>query len=611
MCGFVGFTVNGQKAAAENTIEKMMNSIAHRGPDSAGRHIDSDIALGFRRLSIIDLAEGDQPIYNEDGTMVLVFNGEIYNFKEIKEELLKKGHIFKTKTDSEVLIHGYEEYREDLVTKLRGMFAFVIWDTTEKTLFGARDYFGIKPFFYSFVGDNFVFGSELKAFLHHPDFVKELNKEALEQYLSFQYSITKETFLKNVFRLEPGCYFTYKDGKLETHRYFQADFNEVDGTLEYYAEEIDKAIRESVEAHKISDVEVGSFLSSGIDSSYIVATAKVDKTFTVGFADNGYSEIDYAKRFSESIGIKNISKLITTEEFFEEFPKVQYFMDEPLADPAAVALYFVCRLAAQSVKVILSGEGADELFGGYRIYSEPLSGGMYIKLPFFIKRIISKAASLFPKKRGLNFFVRKGQRLEERYIGNANMFSKRERERLLKKPLGLAAATEVCRPVYEFAKRHDDITKMQLIDINTWLAGDILLKADRMSMANSLEVRVPYLDKKVMEIASRVPVRHRTSDRNTKIALRKAAEGVLPEFTAQKKKLGFPVPIRVWLAQEKYYNIVKAEFESETAKSLFNNKILLKLLAEHKQGKRDNSRKIWTVYSFLVWHSQFFGEADK
>ncbi|MDO4742491.1 MAG: asparagine synthase (glutamine-hydrolyzing) [bacterium] len=611
MCGFVGFTVNNEKAVTENAIDKMMDSIVHRGPDSSGKHVDSDIALGFRRLSIIDLAEGDQPIYNEDGTMVLVFNGEIYNFKDIKEELLKKGHIFKTKTDSEVLIHGYEEYGEALVTKLRGMFAFVIWNMTDKTLFGARDYFGIKPFFYSFVGEELVFGSELKAFLHYPGFVKELNHEALEQYLSFQYSVTKETFLKNVFRLEPGHYFMYKDGKLETHRYFQADFNEVDGTLEHYAKEIDEAIRESVKAHKISDVEVGSFLSSGIDSSYIVATANVDKTFTVGFADNGYSEIDYAKKFSESIGIKNISKLITTEEFFEEFPKVQYYMDEPLADPAAVALYFVCKLASQSVKVILSGEGADELFGGYRIYSEPLSGGIYRKLPFFIKRIVSKTAVLFPQTRGLNFLVRKGQRLEERYIGNANMFSKREREKLLKKPLGLASATEVCRPIYEFANHHDDITKMQLIDINTWLAGDILLKADRMSMANSLEVRVPYLDKKVMEIASRVPVKHRTSHSNTKIALRKAAEGTLPEFTAQKKKLGFPVPIRVWLAQEKYYNLVRTEFESQTAKKLFNNEILLKLLDEHKQGKRDNSRKVWTVYSFLIWHSQFFGETGK
>lgn len=606
MCGFIGFTNKFDVAAASEIAEKMMDSITHRGPDEADKYIDENIAMGFRRLSIIGLEGGNQPIFNEDKTLVLTFNGEIYNYREIKKDLLKKGHIFSTETDSEVLVHGFEEYGVDLAGKLRGMFSFVIYNKISNELYGARDMFGIKPFFYTFQNNQLLYSSELKAFLHYPEFKKELNEEALEQYLSFQYSVMDETFFKGVYKLKPAHYFTYKQGEFNSVRYFTPDFNEVDGSFEEYSEKIDECIKESVEAHKISDVEVGSFLSSGIDSSYIVATARVDKTFTVGFADNGYSEIEYAKKFSEGVGIKNISKVITKEEFFNEFPKIQYHMDEPLADPAAVALYFVCNLASQYVKVVLSGEGADELFGGYRIYSEPLSAGAYGKLPFVIRRIIGKIASILPKKYGVNFLIRKGQRLDERYIGNANMFSKKEREKLLKNPKKLPSAPELLKPLYNQFKGKDDITTMQLIDINTWLIGDILQKCDRMSMANSLEARVPFLDKKVMELASQIPVRHRVTPTNTKICLRHAAKDCLPEFTAQKEKLGFPVPIRVWLKQDEYFNTVKEEFLSEAAKKYFNTDLLIKLLDEHKAGKKDNSRKIWTVYSFLVWYNHYF-----
>ena len=610
MCGFVGFTDFTDLNKADVTVEKMMESIAHRGPNSDGKYVDGDVALGFRRLSIIDLEGGTQPIFNEDDSKVLVFNGEIYNFKPLREELISKGHKFKTNTDSEVLLHGYEEYGKKLPELLRGMFAFVIWDKNTKTLFGCRDMFGIKPFYYTFCGKSFVFGSELKAFKQFPDFKCELNREALEEYLSFQYSALDESFLKGVFRLRPGHCFTLNGGKMEIERYFTADFAPEDGTIEEYAEQIDKTMRESVEAHKISDVEVGSFLSSGIDSSYLVALARVDKTFTVGFADTGYSEIAYAEKFSEEIGIKNISKVITTEEFFSEFPNVQYHMDEPLADPSAVALYFVSQLASKYVKVVMSGEGADELFGGYCIYSEAFAGGAYAKLPFFIRRAVSKVCSLLPKKRGINFLVRQGQRLSERYIGNANMFSVKERNKLLKKPVGAPAPTKAISGIYDFCRGKDKVTTMQLVDINTWLIGDILLKADRMSMAHSLEVRVPYLDRKVLELASKIPVYDKVDATHTKMALRKAAADVLPEFTAQKKKLGFPVPIRVWLKQDKYYTLVHDAFVSNTARTYFNTERLIKLLDDHKNGKCDNSRKIWTVYTFIVWYSQFFDDEN-
>lgn len=608
MCGYVGFTNHLPKGKDAEVLKAMMDSIAHRGPDSEGQFVGDAVCLGFRRLSIIDLAEGDQPIYNEDGTKVLVFNGEIYNFKEIREDLCQKGHTFKTHTDSEVILHGYEEYGEEIVKKLRGMFSFMIWDETAKRLFGARDMFGIKPFYYAQMGNTFLFGSEIKAFLHHPDFKKELNTAALENYLSFQYSPGEGTFFKNVFKLLPAHYLVFENGALKTVRYWRPEFKpDSSHTFEEYAEMIDKTINESVTAHKISDVEVGSFLSGGIDSSYIASAAKVDKTFTVGFGESGnYSEIDFAKEFSKTINTKNISKVITGPEYFEAFPKVQYYMDEPLADPAAIALYFVSKIASEQVKVVLSGEGADELFGGYRIYEEPITCTGYNKIPMPIRRVIGAVASLLPKKHGVNFLIRRGKTLEERYIGNATMFSAKERAKLLKiKPTAKKPA-ELCAPFYKEAKDYDSITKMQYLDINMWLMGDILLKADKTSMANSLELRVPFLDKNVMAMAQTVPTNYRVSTKNTKLALRAAADKTIPHCTADRQKLGFPVPIRVWLKQEEYYNKVKATLTGESANKFFHTEKLLKMLQDHKNGKADLSRRIWTIYTFLVWYEEFF-----
>ncbi len=609
MCGFVGFTnyINDNG----NVLQKMMNRIVHRGPDSEGQFVDSDIALGFRRLSIIDLAEGHQPMFNEDKSLVLVFNGEIYNFKDLRAELESVGHIFSNNSDSEVLLHGFEEWGEELVNKLRGMFAFVIFDRRDKSLFGARDMFGIKPFYYTFMEKSFIFGSEIKAFLEHPDFKKELNEVALGHYLSFQYSPTEETFFKDVFKLPPAHYFTLKDGEFETTRYWKPEFEPKEGVLEYFADLTDNAVRESVATHKIADVEVGSFLSSGIDSSYIAEAADVDKTFTVGFESpdgDRYNEIHYAKEFAETIGVENISKVITPEEYWENFGKIQYHMDEPLADPAAIALYFVSKLASEHVKVVMSGEGADELFGGYRIYQEPLTLTLYDKLPFAIRKVISKICEHLPQKHGINYLVRRGKTIEERFIGNANIFSVKERNELLKSVVARNAQEPklLCEKFYKEVADKDSVTKMQYLDINMWLMGDILLKADKTSMANSLELRVPFLDKKVMELAQTLPLNCRVNTETTKLSLRKAAEKTIPRRTATKDKLGFPVPIRVWLKEEKYYETIKTAFTSETAERYFDTKKLLSLLETHKSGKADLSRKIWTVYTFLVWYEQFF-----
>lgn len=605
MCGFCGFTGNIDNR--ENIINNMMDRIIHRGPDSAGVYSDEEITMGFRRLSIIDLEDGSQPIYNEDGSIVIVFNGEIYNYKDIRKTLVENGHIFKTHSDTEVLVHLYEDKKEKMLDDLRGMFAFVIYDKKEKTVFAARDFFGIKPFYYSLNDNNLLFGSEIKSFLEYPKFKKEVNKEALENYLTFQYSVLEETFFKGVFKLMPSHYLLFKDGKITIERYFQPEFKPENGKLQDAIKNVENVLQNSIQAHKISDVEVGSFLSSGVDSSYVAACFKGDKTFTVGFDYDNYNEIEYAKDLSEKVGIENFNKTITTEEYWNILSKVQYHMDEPLADPAAVALYFVSNLASKHVKVALSGEGADEFFGGYNIYKEPKDISLITVLPKPIRKFLAGFVKLIPFSfKGKNFFIRASKDVEERFIGNAYMFTKKEREEILKNPTHKYDPMEITKPYYDKVKHLDDVTKMQFIDVNLWMVGDILLKADKMSMANSLEVRVPFLDKEVFKVASKIQSDYRVNKLATKYVFRMASRDHLPEDVSKKKKLGFPVPIRIWIKEDKYYNKIKNAFTSSTAEKYFNTDKIVEMLDSHKTGKGDFSRKIWTIYMFLVWHEQYF-----
>ena len=610
MCGFCGFT--GDIADRENIIIGMMNKIIHRGPDSAGTHSDEDVTMGFRRLSIIGLEDGSQPMYNEDGSIVICFNGEIYNYQPIKEMLIEKGHVFKSHADTEVLIHLYEEKGEEMLNDLRGMFAFAIYDMKNKKLFAARDFLGIKPFYYGVFNNHMLFGSEIKSFLAFPDFKKEVNTVALENYLTFQYSVLDETFFKGVYKLKPGHYLVYKDGKIDIKRYFQPKFESEKAGLQDTIKKIEDVMLDSVKTHKISDVEVGSFLSSGVDSSFVAATFKGDKTFTVGFDYEKYNEIGYAEKLSEKVGIDNYSKIISTDEYWDSLGKIQYHMDEPLADPSAVALYFVSKLASKHVKVALSGEGADEFFGGYNIYREPMDLQITKLIPKPLRKGIAAIMKALPFRfKGKNYLIRASMDLEDRFIGNAKMFSEKERERILKNPTGKYNHKEITKPYYDFTKGQDDVTRMQFIDLNLWMVGDILLKADKMSMANSLEVRVPFLDKEVFEVARHVQPDYRVNREATKYAFRMAAKDYLPEEVASKKKLGFPVPTRVWLKDEKYYNIVKTAFQSEAAQKYFNTDKIVKYLDDHKNGKADNSRKVWTIYMFLVWYNQFFGNEEK
>lgn len=612
MCGFAGYIHNYGTFDKEEVIHKMADRIKHRGPDDAHYYIDDGIALGFRRLSIIDLEGGRQPILNEDGSLVLLFNGEIYNYQELREELIKAGHVFTTKTDSETILHGYEEYGKKILDRLRGMFAFIIWNKNTKELFGARDIFGIKPFYYYKKGKEFMFGSEIKSFLSHPNFEKELDEDMIPLYLSYEYSPDERTIFKNVFKLPGAHCFTYKNGELKVERYYKIEYKiEDDKSLEYWEDAITKEFTESVSMHQIADVEVGCFLSSGVDSSYVVkeiskGTKKV-KTFSVGYEEEKYSELPYAQDFSNVIGVPNIANKVSADEFFDAVPEIQYYMDEPLPNPSEIPLYFLAKNARRYVKVVLSGEGADELFGGYPMY---LAGGHFDhyshKVPRPVRKVLGTVAKHCPNFKGKNFLVRGAMEPYQRFMRANYVFQSAERQKFLKRPIASKVPEEYSKRYFDEVSNLDEPTQLQYVDMHTWMIYDILLKADRMSMANSLELRVPFLDKKMLELSTRIPSRYRAANETTKIALRGAAIKQLPERTANKKKLGFPVPLNDWLREEKYYNKVKAAFQSDIAEKFFVTSELMKLLDDHKSGKALNMQKIWSFYTFILWYEQFF-----
>ena len=618
MCGFVGFT--GIIDRREDVIRRMADRIVHRGPDSDGYFVtgegaEDSVALGFRRLSIIDLSDAaSQPLYNEDGTIAVVYNGESYNFMDLRRELEDKGHIFKTGSDSEVVVHGYEEWGESLASKLRGMFAFVVWDKKNNTLYGARDPFGIKPFYYSHLPSGaLLFGSEIKSFYEHPEWKAEINEQALRPYLTFQYSSMKETFFKNTFKLSPAHYFTYKDGKMNIVRYWDTDFSKKENiSFDEWAEKIDSRVHESVAAHRISDVKVGAFLSGGVDSSYITATLMPDDTFSVGFNYDKFDETSEAEELSKRLGVKNYLKHITADECFDAFPTIQYHMDEPQSNPSSVPLYFLAELAAEHVTVVLSGEGADEIYAGYEWYDETPTMRKYKKIPAFLRRGAALAARHLPYFKGHDFIIKGSGRPEDWFIGQALVFPEKEAVSILNEKYRHGkSVSDITKPIYDKVKNLTELEKKQYLDLNLWLPGDILLKADKMSMAHSLELRVPYLDKEVMADAQKIPSNYKIDGKYSKAVMRAAANKSLPDEWAHRPKKGFPVPIRQWLREDKYYNIVKEYFTSDAAAEYFDRSALLALLDEHKSGAKNNQRKIWTVWTFLVWHKIFIENNGK
>lgn len=608
MCGFVGCMYHQPKKRngdSDHLIVDMNTMITHRGPDDEGYYEDEYVNFGFRRLSIIDVENGHQPFSYENDRYWIIFNGEIYNYIDLRNELKEKGFTFTTNSDTEVLLALYSDKKEKVVNQLRGMFSFVIWDKVEQTLFGARDHFGIKPFFYAEEEAVTYFASEKKSILLALD--GEIDQKCLQHYLSFQYVPEPDTMTTTIKKLSPGHYFVQKPGEqLRITRYWSPAFQPVQQTEEQLINEIREGLMDSVNKHMRSDVPVGAFLSGGIDSTFIVSLAKQMnpklQTFSVGFERNGFSEVDVAKETAQSLHLENISYIISPEEFINELPKIIWFMDDPVADPAAVPLYFLAREARKHVKVVLSGEGADELFGGYNIYREPYSLSMFNYIPNPAKNLLEYLSSLVPDGiRGKSFIKRGVTPMEERYIGNAKIFEEIEKEKLLINYHSHVNYRSVTQPIYKQAQSYNAVTKMQYVDINTWLKGDILVKADRMTMANSLELRVPFLDKEVFEIAAKIPATQKISHNTTKYILRKAAEGIVPKHVLNRRKLGFPVPIRHWLKDELYDWAVELIYSSQTA-HLLNKQAVLHLLDEHVLNRKDNSRKVWTILVFMIWH---------
>lgn len=617
MCGFVGFIdENDQTYDHRAAIVAMADAIAHRGPDSEGYFEDGRAALGFRRLAIIDLAGANQPLCNENRSLVLVFNGEIYNYRELRRQLIAAGHAFSTQGDAEVVLHGFERWGAGVLDRLRGMFAFALYDTATGELFCARDAFGIKPLYYAAEGDRILFGSEIKGLLAHPHARRSLNERRLAHWLCMEYLPDEETLFEGVRKLPAGHWLRWRNGRAERGRWFVPRFAPDAGrSLEESAEAIEAALRESVAAHAIADVDVGCFLSAGVDSSLVAREAArimEARTFTIGWGEGRFSELEAAATFARATGLPNEGRILDAEQFFASVPAVQYAMDEPLPNPSAVPLYHLCAMAAESVKVVLSGEGADELFGGYPYYQECLAFAPYMTVPAPARRALAAAARHLPEgTHGRRFLMRGAHPLPERYIRLEYNFPWAEALDLLAPELGARCAAaptpwELAAPLFAEIEA-DEITAMQTADILTWMQQDILLKADKMSMASSLELRVPFLDREVFALASTLPASQRVGRRETKIALRAAAARTLPQATAAMPKQGFVTPLAQWLQEEPWHSQVREVLNSERARRFFRTDRLNALLDEHQRGPRSHMKKIWSAYCFLNWHEQYFG----
>lgn len=617
MCGIVGMMYYDGREPDRPAVERMMSAMEHRGPDEEGIWGDRGITLGFRRLSIIDLAEGSQPLCNEDETVWIVFNGEIYNFMQLRRQLQERGHRFRTQSDTEVIVHLYEEYGEDCVHHLRGMFAFVIWDRRQKQLFGARDHFGIKPFYYMADQERFLFGSEIKSILAAGGLERTVQVESLLNYLTFQYVPEPMTMFKGIHKLPPAHYVKITaDGQMNIQRYWDPMFEPEERPMAEYIEQIRETLRDSVQHHLVSDVERGCFLSSGIDSTTIAACMRdiePIRTFSVGFEGTN-NETIIAAQSAQTLGTEHYDRLITRQDFFDSLPKAVWHQDEPVADPSAIALYHVAQLAREHVTVVLSGEGADELFGGYGIYREPAALRPVSWLPGPMRRILQALVRHLPQGvPGRNYVLRGTTPLEERFLGNAKIFTEDMKAQLVKVSREMLDSYEtpidIAGRYYAKTKHLDPVSRMQYIDMNLWMPGDILMKADKMTMAHSLELRVPFLDREMFEVARKIPASYRIAGGTTKYILRKAVEGIVPEPILNRPKLGFPVPLRDWL-KGKTADVIMEQIKASGIEQFVHMREVESLMERHKRGQGDYARRLWTVYIFAMWHSLYLEDVS-
>ncbi|MDQ6936371.1 MAG: asparagine synthase (glutamine-hydrolyzing) [Actinomycetota bacterium] len=615
MCGLIGFlSADGAASAVKADVESSLVDMRHRGPDEGGVWSDDDVVIGFRRLSIIDIDHSHQPLPYLDGRYWLIFNGEIYNYLELRERLAREfGAAFTTDGDGEAIVAGYHHLGEKVVQELRGMFAFLIWDTQEKVVFGARDWFGIKPLYTYADERGTFFASEKKSLLDVADGrAGTVDTTALQHYLTLQYVPEPASMHNGIRRVESGTHFTLRRGEpVRATRYFRPEFTTRRADPEALYRQISAGLEDSVAKHMRADVTVGAFLSGGIDSTAIAALAKRHNpnllTFTTGFERTGFSEIDVAAESAAAIGVEHITKIVTAQEMMDTLPLIVWYLDDPVADPALVPLYFIAREARKHVKVVLSGEGADELFGGYTIYREPLSLRAFDRLPGALKSGLGRLSTRLPEGlRGKDLLRRGSIPIEERYYGNARIFRPEE--------MGFYRAydptvshTDVTAAHYAATAGLDDSTRMQYIDLFTWLRGDILVKADKMTMANSLELRVPFLDTGVFAVASSLPLEEKITRETTKYALRRALADIVPPHVLHRAKLGFPVPTRHWLKDE-MYDWARSIITASRADELVDTAFALRLLEAHRSGPHDYSRKLWTLLVFLLWHAIFVTE---
>ena len=626
MCGLLGLicSTEADAASARDAVDAAMRCQRHRGPDEHDTWADAEVVYGFNRLAFIDVDHAHQPLIwgppEAPERYTLNFNGEIYNYKELRDELAAEhGAKFATEGDGEAIVAAYHYLGDDAVKKLRGMFAFMIWDSQEKVVFGARDPFGIKPLFYSAGPGKVAFSSEKKSLLELSGVLgveEELDKTALQHYLVLQYVPEPESLHIGIRRVESGTSFRLvPGGDVEFTRYFHPQFTAkpVNGQAEADAlyERIADVMRDSVGKHMISDpdVTVGAFLSGGIDSTATATLAKEHNpnliAFTSGFDRQGYSEVDVAAETAAAIGVKHVVRVVSAEEMMEAMPLIVWYLDDPVADPALVPLWFIAREARKHVKAVLSGEGADELFGGYTVYNEPISLAPFEKIPGGVRKILGKVSTKIPEgTRGKDLLRRGALPLEDRYYGNARNFRDEQLRKVLRTYREGVGFKDVTAPWYRVSEGWDPVARMQHVDLFTWLRGDILVKADKVTMANSLELRVPFLDPEVFKVAATIPVDQKLTHGTSKYALRQALAKIIPGHVLNRRKLGFPVPIRLWLRDE-MYDWAKGIIADSRTDALIDKKAALALLDEHKEGQHDRSRQLWALLMFMLWHGIF------
>lgn len=616
ICGIVAF--DKERAISKDLIVKMGDEIKHRGPDDSGYYVKDNVALGHRRLSIIDLSGGHQPITNEDGSCWIVFNGEIFNHKQLRQELEQKGHKFRTNSDTEVIIHAYEEYGEDCATLLRGMFAFAIWDEHKQRLFIARDRLGKKPLYYYQNRRFLIFASEVKAILTHPEVKTEMDLGALDRYLSLRYVPGPQTMFKNIFKLQPGHSLIFEDKNIHIKEYWHLEYKE--RTPKPIAEEIAEfraLLKECVQMRLMSDVPLGVFLSGGLDSSTVVAlmselgVPKIN-TFSVGYKnDQASNELSYARIVAKHFNTEHHELELDPDAFNDFIPNLVWYMDEPVADTASIPLYFISQMSQKKVKVVLSGEGADELLAGYSTYQHMLTLEKIHKFYYLVAPIMQPVCmKLTPSAKARKYMLLAGLPFEARYRGVSNALSDElKRELWTTAPLNCNGdITSIFAKYYEQTCKAHRLNQMLHLDTKVWLPDDLLVKADKMTMANSQELRTPFLDHKLVEYAANLPVSLKLNNGTGKYLLKAAMAKSLPKEITNRSKLGFPTPIKQWLGGKLGMQTRETLLSSDSViRRYFNVGKVSTLITEHLSGQVDRKEELFTLLVLEHWHKRFLG----